>query len=253
MKDRSDNIPRVEDADSSSRARHAPLEPVSGWMLRVALLLIVVLLVTTGSLVLFLMSLREAPRTVAERNLSAAESAVHDRPNDADSWSALVYAYSQAKRYDDAIAAAEKGRSLTKADVLLVAEADVLRSAGRFKDAVAEYNRAAKAIESAQSDAIAARKKMGIFVPLSDTTMTRVYFGRAISLHALGDVKPAIADLEKAVALAPEQAYLFVTLGDYYAETRANGKAKAAYRNALRYVPDYPEALAGLKRIVGSR
>ena len=242
------------DEDLARSARHAaPLEPVSGWMLRVALLLIVVLLVTTGSLVLFLMSLREAPRTVAERNLSAAQSAVHDRPNDVDSWSALVYAYSQAKRYDDAIAAAEKGRSVTKADVLLVAEADVLRSAGRLKDAVAEYDRASKAIESAQADATAARKKMGVFVPLGDATMIRVYYGRALALHALGDVKPAIADLEKAVALAPEQAYLFVTLGDYYAETRANGKAEAAYRNALRYVPDYPEALAGLKRIAGGR
>ena len=252
---REDDIATADVGDDSARASHhaAPLEPVSGWMLRVALLLIVVLLVTTGSLVLFLLSLHKAPRTVAERNLSAAESAVRDHPGDAAGWSALVYAYSQVKRYDEAIATAEKGRSVTKADILLLAEADVLRSAGRFKEAVAEYNLAGKAIEAAQADAIAARKKKGIVVPLKDTTLTQVYYGRAISLHALGEVKPAIADLEKAVVLAPEQAFLFISLGDYYAETGANAKAEAAYRNALRYVPDYPEAIAGLKRLAGGK
>ena len=246
--------PEREDVgELSSAPRTSSLEPVSGWMLRVALLLIVVLLVTTGSLVLFLLSLHKAPRTVAERNLSAAESAVRDHPGDAAGWSSLVYAYSQVKRYDDAIATAEKGRAVTKADVLLLAEADAMRSAGRFKDAVAEYNLADKAIGAAQADATAARKKKGIFIPLKDTTLTPVYYGRAISLHALGEVKPAIADLEKAVALAPEQAFLFISLGDYYAETGAKAKAEAAYRNALRYVPDYPEAIAGLKRLAGGK
>ena len=231
--------------------RPAQLEPVSGWMLRVALALIVVLLVTTASFVFFLLTLHKAPRSAAERDLAAAESAVRDKPGDAQSWTKLVYAYSRVRRFDEALATAEKGRRVTKSDALLLAEAGVLRSAGRFKEAVATYDRARTAIEAAQAAAVVARKKQGILVPLGDTTMASVYYGRAISRHALGEVGPAIADLEKAVAIAPEQAYLFVTLGDYYAETRATAKAEAAYRNALRYVPDYPEALSGLKRLTG--
>lgn len=242
------------DEDTTPPApRSTPLEPISGWMLRVALSLIVVLLVTTGTLVFFLLSLQKAPRTVAERDLSVAESAVREQPGDTASWTKLVYAYAQLKRVDEALAAADKGRRLTKADALLLAKADVLRSAGRFKEAVGVYDRAGTAIEEAQAETIAARKKTGIFIPLKDVTMVRVYYGRAISLHALGKVKPAITDLERAVALAPEQAYLFVTLGDYYAEIGGAAKAEAAYRNALRYVPDYAEALAGLKRLNGGK
>jgi predicted TPR repeat methyltransferase len=57
--------------------------------------------------------------------------------------------------------------------------------------------------------------------------------------------------MSMAVDVAPDQAYMSVALGDYRLKAGDRVGAAAAYKAALKYVPDYKEALDGLKKAEG--
>ncbi len=91
--------------------------------------------------------------------------------------------------------------------------------------------------------------KVGVTEPPKDDTLALIYMGRGVTKDRLGDTKGAIADLELAVEEQPRQASIRVLLGDVYAKAGDAEKAEEQYREALKYIPDYPDALEGLKRI----
>ena len=225
------------------------LDPFSAWLLRVALALIIVVLATTAALVIFFVTAEKAPRTAVERDTAAAEIAVREHPSDAAAWQTLAYAYARGQRYDDALAAIRKGRSSTKEQALLLPEAEVLRAAGRFKESVSIYDEALGVLSREESEAVAARKKQGVAMSAPNQSLVRAYYGRGLARKALGDTTGAIEDVSAALALAPGQANMRVTLGDLYAASGQREQAKAAYTEALRYVPDYAEAKLGLERL----
>ena len=225
------------------------LDPLSSWLLRIALALIIVVLATTAAMVIFFMTVEKAPRTAVERDIAAAEIAVRARPSDASAWQTLGYAFARAQRYDDALAVVRKGRSATKEQFLLLPEAEVLRTAGRFKESVGVYDEALVVLSKEESEAVAARKKQGIAMSAPNASLVSAYYGRGLALKALGDTRGAIKDVSAALSLDPGQATMRVTLGDLYAASGDTARAKAAYTEALRYVPDYEEAKLGLRRI----
>jgi len=242
--------PDAQDAladDSES----GPVEPdvVSAWLLRVALALIVVVLATAASLMIFFMTAEKAPRTAAERDIAAAEIAVRERSSDPAAWQALAYAYVRGQRYDDAVEVSRRGRSATGAEVLLLSEADALRAAGRHRDALAAYDDAIAALSAKESAAAAARKKQGIATPVTNESLVTAFYGRALSRSDTGDTDGAIADLKKALAFDPQQSSLWAKLGELYEKIGQTAKAEAAYREALRFIPDNSAALLGLKRL----
>jgi len=243
----------TEDAASDDAAPAPEPEPepdvVSAWLLRVALALIIVVLATAGAMVIFFVSAEKAPRTAVERDIAAAEIAVRERSSDPTAWQALAYAYVRGERFSDAIEVSRRGRSTTGAQVLLLSEADALRSAGRHKDAIAVYDEAVTALSEEESAAVAARKKQGIATPVTNDSLVTAFYGRALSRRATGDVPGAIVDLKRALELAPRESSLLATLGEFYEKTGETAKAEAAYREALRFIPDYPAALLGLKRL----
>jgi len=79
--------------------------------------------------------------------------------------------------------------------------------------------------------------------------LIRAFFGRGLARNAMGDTTGAIEDVLLALELAPGQASMRVTLGDLYAKSNQKELAKAAYTEALRFIPDDEQALAGLKRL----
>lgn len=235
-------------ADDSEITAAEP-DVVSAWLLRVALALIIVVLVTSASLVIFFISAEKAPRTAVERDLAAAEIAVRERSSNPGAWRALAYAYVRAGRFDDAIEVSRRGRTATGAKALLLSEADALRAAGRHKDAIAVYDEAVAALSEEASAAIAAREKQGIVTPSSNASLVTAFYGRGLSRGETGDAKGAIADVERALEFSPQQSALWASLGELYEKTGETAKAEAAYREALRFIPDYPAALLGLKRL----
>ncbi|TLM81872.1 MAG: tetratricopeptide repeat protein, partial [Actinobacteria bacterium] len=111
------------------------------------------------------------------------------------------------------------------------------------------YNVAEKAVRETERKLDIERRKSGVSAKIKDTAIVRVFLGRGLAEYELGDLDAAIKDLEKAVAEQPEQASTLVTLGDYYVEKGEKAKAEKLYREALTYIPDYKEALDGLRRL----
>jgi len=241
----------ADDESLEDDTEFAPSEPdvVSAWLLRVALALIVAVLATAASLVIFFVTAEKAPRTAVERDVAAAEIAVRERSSDPAAWQALAYSYVRAERFDDAVEVSRRGRTATGAQVLLLSEADALRSAGSHKAAIAIYDEAVKALSLEESAAVAARKKQGIATPTSNASLVTAFYGRALSRAEIGDTEGAIADVKRALEFGPQQSALLASLGEFYEKTGETAKAEAAYREALRFIPDYPAALLGLKRL----
>ncbi len=250
---RDDDAPVSEDAaadDAEAAPEPAPEpDPVSAWLLRVALALIIVVLATAASLVIFFVTVEKAPRTAVERDIAASEIAVRERSSDPAAWQALAYAYVRGERFDDAVEVSRRGRAATGAEILLLSEADALRFSGRHKDAIAVYDEAVTSLSEEESAAVAAREKQGIATPPSNASLVNAFYGRALSRNETGDSAGAIADVIKALEFSPQDSSLLATLGKFYEKTGETAKAQAAYREALRFIPDYPPALLGLKRL----
>jgi len=228
-----------------------PAEPdvVSAWLLRVSLALIIAVLATATAMVVFFVTAEKAPRTAVERDIAAAEIAVRERSSDPAAWRTLAYAYVRGQRFDDAVEVSRRGRSTTGAQVLLLSEADALRAAGRYKDSLTVYDETVIALSEEESAAVAARKKQGIATPESNSSLVSAFYGRALSRRETGDIPGAIADVTSALEFAPQQSELLVTLGELQETSGDTAKAEAAYREALRFIPDDAAALAGLKRL----
>jgi tetratricopeptide (TPR) repeat protein len=240
----------AEDVDAP--VAPTPRDPIVTGMLIFALSLVIALVATTGALYFYLATLNKAPRTLAERDISVSELKVAEEPKSVAAWVELAYAYAKAGRVEDALEAVKRGERTDNAELMAVVKADVLRFSGRLEEAVQQYDRAetatAKLIERYRME----RAKKGVTSEEIDQgAFLQVYWGRGLANMQLGRTDAAIADLELAVEENPRQASIWVSLGDLYAEKNDVQKAEESYREALRYAPELPEAVAGLKRIGG--
>lgn len=224
-------------------------DPVTAGLLVVALVLIVALLVTSAAVYVYLTTLNRTPRTTVERDISSGEAATSERPEDVAAWSELAYAYARAGRTDDALGAVERGEKAQNGESLSIVRADVLRYSGQHKEAVRAYNTAEKLVVKMFERQKTENAKIGVSADLTDDSLGRVYWGRALSKEQSGDLKGAVADLEKSVAEQPTQASVWAKLGDLYAQLEQPDKAREAYQSALKYIPDMPDALEGLERL----
>lgn len=228
-----------------------PRDPWVNVLLVLTLSLVVTLIATTGALYFYLSTLNRAPRTMTERDVATTEAAAAEAPTNATSWAALGYAYARAGRYDDALEAVSRGEKLENGEALAVVRADILRLAGRHKDAVKEYDRAEEKTKQLLKRIKSERAKVGITRDelLDDGALFQVYWGRAMAREELGDATGAIADYELAALENPRQSTIWASLGDLYLAAGQDEKAAEAYRSALKYTPDMPEALEGLSKV----
>lgn len=243
-------------ADGTDPRDEAPVsaaqrDPWVNVLLVLTLSLVVTLIATTGALYLYLSTLNRAPRTMTERDVATSEAAAAEAPKNATSWAALGYAYARAGRYDDALEAVSQGEKLENGEALVVVRADIMRLAGRPEDAVQEYDRAEEKTKQLLQRIKSERAKVGITRDelLDDGALFQVYWGRAMAREELGDSAGAITDYELAAAENPRQSTIWASLGDLYLAAGQDEKAAEAYRSALQYTPDMPEALEGLSKV----
>lgn len=245
----------MPDADievtESLAAERRGLDDISRLLLRMVLVLVAVILVTTLSLLFYLSTLNRAPRTVLERDLAQWETAVRESPENPTGWAKLAYTYAEAGRTEDALDAVRRGEKATDTRTLTLVEADVLRSAGRYTEAITVYDIAETELKAAEQDAAQDRKKLQIYVPVEQSSLAPVYFGRGLCRRELGDIKGAAKEIEKAVKNMPGQATMLIALGDVYAELGDVARARDSYNEALRFVPDDVSALKGLAELEG--
>lgn len=239
----------TQDSDADEDVVDDAPDPLARWMLGVSLALIIVLLASSISIVLFLLSMRGAPRTKIEQDISRYETIIDEsgggKPED---WVKLASAYASAGRTADALEAIESGRAVKKTALLDLAEADVLRQAKKWDEALKAYNIAEKSATKEFNKMVEAQRKKGIIFEFDNQSLASVYYGRALTLHETGDLKGAIKDIESALKIIPEASYMWKDLGDYAMEAKDVAKARMAYNEALRYAPDYEDARKGLER-----
>lgn len=238
------------DPQDAASSASPPRDPWVNVLLVLTLSLVVTLIATTGALYFYLSTLNRAPRTMTERDVATTEAAAAEAPTNATSWAALGYAYARAGRYDDALDAVSRGEKLENGEALAVVRADIMRLAGRHEDAVKEYDRAEEKTKQLLQRIKSERAKVGITRDelLDDGALFQVYWGRAMAREELGDATGAIADYELAAAENPRQSTIWASLGDLYLAAGQADKAVEAYRSALKYTPDMPEALEGLSK-----
>ncbi|NLG99975.1 MAG: tetratricopeptide repeat protein [Chloroflexi bacterium] len=68
----------------------------------------------------------------------------------------------------------------------------------------------------------------------------------ALALREIPDNEAALIQLEKAVALSSQDAYVHLLLGRTYQELGKFNEAEASFRQALAYQPDLTEAQKSL-------
>lgn len=226
-----------------------PPDPVQRWLLIVVALIVTVFMVAGASLVFYVLSMRDAPRTSVERQINADEVAARENPNDLENWARLALSYADAGRWSEALSTVERGRRLRKAAILDLTEADILSLKGD-PSCIAAYDRAIKSGQ-AEHDAQAKllRETKGVTAPVPNTLVSEAMYGRTAALDKFGRTDEAIQQALKALELDPSNADLHVLLAAMYRKSGHEESAAAEYRSALVYVPDLEPALEGLREL----
>lgn len=219
------------------------------WLLRVTLMLLVVFLASGVSLVLYTLSMRGAPRTGLERAVTMDEVAVRENPKDMQNWARLALAYNQAGRFNDAMRTIERASAIEHSPIIDLTEADILRLAKRYDEALRAYNALEKFTNAEFEKFVKERRRRGIIVTNQNEVLYLCLYGRGQVYDALDENDRAIADFREAADIMPTDAEVWVELARLYAKDRRDKEAADAYRQALRYIPDYKPALDGLKRL----
>lgn len=239
-----DEVPGSEAGEETPRR-----DPVERALLIAVTLILAVFVATAGSLVLYVLSMRNAPRTEVESEINAGQVSVKEHPEVVENWARLALGYAKAERYDDALSTIRRGRNVKAAPILDLTEADILRLK-HDSGAVSAYEHA---IETAKTDheqqLQALRQKKGVTVSLVSDIEFEARRGLVMALIDANRYKDAADQARTALAMDPADAELHATLGDVYVRLGRKSDARAEYRDALRYVPDLKQALAGMKRI----
>lgn len=226
-------------------------DKVTSLLLRAVLLLLIVSLVAATSLILYMLSMRGAPRTQAERDVATYETAVKEQPKQVTGWVSLAYAYADIKRYNDALKTIEQGvrQHKTERAFLDTARADVLRLRGDHIQALKAYDFAQKTADSEWKVKKRKEKERQVVFDRPNPLVAQINIGRALSYIELKRPKDALTALEAARKDDPQNSYLLTKIGDVQLSLGRQQDAETSFTKALNYVPDYAPALEGLQRI----
>lgn len=255
MEEEHTQMPAEGETDEvTPEAQERGLDPLTRTLRLFAGGLLIVVLAAALAFTLYLQNL-DAPRTAAERNLATWRTAVEEQPDVLENHVKLAYAYALAGRYDEAIEAIDIAGQMTDAPELevLIARGDILRVSEQYDAAIEVYDEAITLAESVYADRVEDAKGKGVAYTAPNTPLATALRGRGIARKESGDLGTAVADLEAALEITPTDAATWVLLGEYRAEDGDRDRAIEAYNEALRFVPDYPEALVGLRELGETR
>ncbi|MHB1340752.1 MAG: tetratricopeptide repeat protein [Coriobacteriia bacterium] len=218
-------------------------------LLTATLALMVVILASVVTVVLYGLQLQKAPRTLEERTLAVAETAVKEKPDDPSSWLMLAYAEIEIGRFAAAGEAIATGKAIMDLPDFYVADAYRAEAAGDSDEAIDLYEAAKqRALEyrKARDAEVAA---VGARLTGPNTALADAAIGKARLLARAGDLKRALVEYDTALEVDSRMSDILVERGDVRARTGDTQGAKSDYEAALEFVPDMPEALDGLARI----
>ncbi len=243
--------PEADPVDGSDEGEHVTYgrDPVERWLLGMVALVLVVFVGAAGSLVMYVLSTRSAPRSAVERELAVDEEAVVSAPQDVENWARLALTQAKAGRWSDAASAIARGRAVKKAAILDLIEADILFMR-KDRGAIQAYDRAIKSAQAEyQKASQVMRADKGVTAAMPAPMIAAAMRGKALALQAAGRTQEGIDLAKKSLGIDPTDADLHVALAQMYQKLGRKSDAEAQYRQALTYIPDYAPALKGLKSL----
>jgi len=229
-----------------------PPDSIGRALMIFALLLLIAVVGVGAGMVLYLRDGFELPRSASERDIASYTVAVRENPDDQANHIKLAYAYAQGGRTDLAMESIALARQIEDNAAVDVAEGDALRMNGDYGEALAAYRIAETRAEETYAEAVTDMEKRGVAFPIDKTVLVRATHGQALVLWEIDRPEDALAAIGKALDNAPDDASLYVLLGKYSFESGDVVGAEEAYLAALRFVPDYPAAIEGLRELEGA-
>jgi len=219
------------------------------FLLTAVLATIIVILAVVATAVLYGLDVSRAPRTAAERAVATSEAATREQPKVAENWVDLTYAYVAAGRFSDARQASARGKKVENLPEFYIADAYMLEQQGETDEALEAYD-LAKQQATAEFDArvkAAAEKGARLSALNYGLADAAIFKGRLLAEQ--GETASALKEFDLALEIDPQMSDVLVERADLKVTLGDSDGARADYTEALRFVPDMPEALQGLERV----
>lgn len=213
------------------------------------LVVVVVILATLATVVLYGLQLQSAPRTLQERTLAVAETAVAESPDQYESWLALAYAQIEVGRYSAATESIEQGKAVEDTAGFYIAEAYLVESQGRTEEAIELYEKAKERAIAEREERNQELQAVGVKLETPNTDLADAAIGKARLLATIEELTASVAEYDIALEVQPQMSDILVERGDVKARLGDTTGARADYESALTFIPDMPEALDGLARL----
>ncbi len=233
-------------------------DPVVRKMAFVAVGILIIFLVTVVSALITGVIQPGGPRTVLERDISVSGAAVRAGTTDTSVWARHI----SALILDGQFGRAENILATAKASLDDSATADIVLSEARLLRAQGQYEEALEVAEAARTQLREHHEgRLAQAGPVANAA-------RLEGLHDNYDIAVLVKaeiyrDMEKwdsvleqydiFIETNPGAADILTDRGDVKFEMGDRSGAEADYREALRFYPDYEEALVGLERIGSSQ
>jgi tetratricopeptide (TPR) repeat protein len=194
------------------------------------------------------------PRTVGEREVAVSGQAVREGSTDPAVWGQYISAlvgngeFSQAKRV------IEEGRASvddSRTAEFTLAEARLLSAQEKYKQAIAAAEKARKQMDTVHKKLIAG-KGIAAMEARNEGLPENYYTAVLIEAYAYRDMKQwknAIKQYDVYIKRYEGSSDILVDRGNAKIEAKDKAGAEADFRQALRFIPDDEEALAGLEKI----
>jgi len=185
------------------------------------------ILVVGGMIVLSVTSEPPAPRTSAERDLAKYEELVKDKPRNAAAQAGMGAALMQTGSYKRAIEHLDKAVKLDPRSDYYVVLAETHVALGDTELAIRDLKKAQK----------------------SDEGYDRAWYLEGKIYFDQGDYAKAIGPLNRTLELEPGASDVHYLLGQALENLGKREAAIDSYREALKFLPDYKEALDALEKL----
>jgi tetratricopeptide (TPR) repeat protein len=240
-------------AAPAKKRRSALSDPVIYWMLVGFVAIVILWVAAISSAIVFGLLNPPAPRTYVERQLYLLDGVVRTTPGSTKAWADYASALIAAKQYSKASQVIERGLKTAPEKSLITVQKAKLALAKGQKD---------KALTIAEEAAKLAREEREVDSRMLAGTGSKSRLapkGLPGALVIIGDIRAERKEWEAVVktwteylTIEPTDCAALVDRARAYVELGKDKKAEKDYRQALKFIPDMPEALAGLKAIGAS-
>lgn len=257
----SDVLPPIEvdETESENRTVTRPRsrmmnDPVVRRMAYLAAGLVIVFLLVVVTALLTGVATPSGPRTLAEREVAVAGAAVQAGSTDTAVWGQYIAALIADKQYGrakDFIAQGRESLDDSKTAEFSLAEARLYSAQKQYKKAIEAAEKTKKQVKDAFDARIAQggmAKKAAELEGISSNYYDAILV-EAGAYRSLEDWANAIAQYDLYIEGNGGASDILVDRANVKIESGDIAGAEKDFNEALRFVPDDPEALAGLKKI----